>query len=108
MGAVGSSVLGELNSRPKALVHVTVGRLLTWPYEALDERSLPREIRAPTLVVHGDADEVIPQQVSAHLFDALGSEAKQLWIVDDGDHRLSDVADDIWRRVDALTESESA
>lgn len=74
--------------------------------EALDERSLPREIRAPTLVVHGDADEVIPQQVSAQLFAALGSEAKQLWIVDGGDHRLSDVADDIWRRVDALTESE--
>ena len=31
LGQVGRSVLGELNSRPKALVHVSAMRLLDWP-----------------------------------------------------------------------------
>lgn len=37
IGEAGASVLGELNSRPKKLLHVTVGRLLDWPYDLLDE-----------------------------------------------------------------------
>lgn len=34
LGRVGESVLGELNSRPKALIHMSVARLLEWPLEA--------------------------------------------------------------------------
>ena len=34
IGAVGERVLGPLNSRPKALVHVSAMRLLDWPAEA--------------------------------------------------------------------------
>lgn len=76
--------------------------------ESLDERGLPAKIQAPTLLVHGTADDVIPQQVSEWLFDALPHDQKQLWLVDGGDHRLSSVADDIWRRVDQLPTSGTA
>ena len=70
--------------------------------EALDERALPSRVTAPTLVVHGTDDDVIPQKVSEWFHRALPHERKQLWIVEGGDHRLSDVADEIWTRLDAL------
>lgn len=73
--------------------------------EALDERSLPQRIQAPTLIVHGTADDVIPQVVSEMFFGALDAEQKQLWIVPDGDHRLNQVATEIWQRIDALPEN---
>jgi hypothetical protein len=38
IGAVGKAVLGELNSRPKKLLHVTCGRLLDWPYASPGRR----------------------------------------------------------------------
>jgi pimeloyl-ACP methyl ester carboxylesterase len=69
--------------------------------EQLDERSLPSRIQVPTLLVHGTADDVIPQIVSEMFFEAMTSEQKQLWIVPDGDHRLNQVATDIWQRIDA-------
>ena len=45
IGAVGTRVLGELNSRPKALLHVSCGRLLDWPAELPDVRSAARVAR---------------------------------------------------------------
>lgn len=70
--------------------------------EQLDERSLPARIQVPTLVVHGTADDVIPQVVSEMFFAAMTTEHKQLWIVPDGDHRLTQVASKIWQRIDEL------
>lgn len=70
--------------------------------EALDERSLPRRVQTPTLIVHGTADDVIPQQLSEWFFGEMTCKHKQLWIVEGGDHRLNTVADEIWRRVDGL------
>jgi len=70
--------------------------------EALDEAALPTRIQTPTLVVHGTEDDVIPQRASEWFFDALAAREKQLWLVAGGDHRLNDVAADIWARVDAL------
>lgn len=70
--------------------------------KALDEQGLPRRILVPTLVVHGTADDVIPPLVSERLFAALAAPKKQLWIVPGGDHRLTTVAEEIWRRLDAL------
>lgn len=69
---------------------------------AIDERSLPRRLAVPTLLVHGTADDVIPQQVSERFFQALAHPQKELWLVPGGDHRLADVADAIWPRLDAL------
>lgn len=42
LSTAGTTELGELNSRPKKLIHVTVGRLLTWPYELLDAAAAER------------------------------------------------------------------
>lgn len=70
--------------------------------KALDEQGLPRRILVPTLVVHGTADDVIPTLVSERFFAALAAPRKQLWLVPDGDHRLNTVAEQIWRRLDAL------
>jgi pimeloyl-ACP methyl ester carboxylesterase len=69
---------------------------------AIDERSLPRRLAVPTLLVHGTADDVIPQLVSERFFQALAHPQKELWLVPGGDHRLADVADAIWPRLDAL------
>lgn len=70
--------------------------------KTLDERSLPARLRAPTLVVHGTADDVIPHRASERFYDGLGSTTKDLWLVPGGDHRLNTVADEIWTRLDAL------
>ena len=69
---------------------------------ALDERSLSKRLAAPTLLVHGTADDVIPPFVSERFFAALAQPRKDLWLVPGGDHRLADVADAIWPRLDAL------
>tara|TARA_R110002072_G_scaffold174303_3_gene329383 strand:+ start:79222 stop:79926 length:705 start_codon:yes stop_codon:yes gene_type:complete len=70
--------------------------------EQLDERSLASRIQVPTLIVHGTADDVIPQIVSEMFFAGMTHEDKQLWIVPDGDHRLNMAAPEIWQRLDAL------
>jgi pimeloyl-ACP methyl ester carboxylesterase len=73
--------------------------------QQLNERSLPSRIQAPTLIVHGTADDVIPQIVSEMFFAAMTIEQKQLWIAPDGDHRLNLFATEIWRRIDELATS---
>ena len=42
LSEVGTRSLGPLNSRPKALIHLTIGRLLVWPYEKLNDESRRR------------------------------------------------------------------
>lgn len=69
---------------------------------SLDEAALPARVRAPTLIVHGTADDVIPPRASERFFGAMRTNGKQLWLVEGGDHRLTDVAAEIWQRVDAL------
>lgn len=76
--------------------------------ESIDELGLPGRCRVPTLVVHGTADDIIPQQVSEWFFGSMAHADKQLWIVDGGDHRLNTVATDIWRRLDELPLSDDA
>lgn len=68
----------------------------------LDEPGLPGRIRVPTLVVHGTADEVVPQTASERLFAALATPRKELWIVPGGGHRLNEIAAEIGPRTDAL------
>jgi pimeloyl-ACP methyl ester carboxylesterase len=70
--------------------------------KSLDEAGLGKRLQAPTLVVHGTADDVIPFRASERLFAAIASAQKDLWLVPGGDHRLNTVAPTIWRRVDAL------
>ena len=39
VAAIGRLELGRLNSRPKNLIHVTLGRFLSWP-DAIDDEAL--------------------------------------------------------------------
>lgn len=68
----------------------------------IDESGLPQAIHAPTLIVHGTADEVVPFAQSIAFHAGLAATRKQLWLVPDGDHRLNTFANAIWPRLDAL------
>jgi dipeptidyl aminopeptidase/acylaminoacyl peptidase len=50
-----------------------------------------KRIRCPVLVIHGDADEVVPVEEAHELHAGLNS-TKRLVILRGGDHRLSDPA----------------
>lgn len=45
-------------------------------------------VTVPTLVVHGDADEIIPVSNGRAVFDVCGSDKKELLIIPGGMHRL--------------------
>lgn len=70
--------------------------------QGLDEGGLGRRITAPTLIVHGSADEVVPATKSERLFATIEHARKELWIVPGGDHRLVDQAPAAWPRLDRL------
>lgn len=72
---------------------------------ALDERALPGQLRVPTLVVHGTADDTVPAADSERFFAAIPAAKKSLWLVPGGDHRLNTFATAIWARFDELLES---
>jgi pimeloyl-ACP methyl ester carboxylesterase len=67
-----------------------------------DEESLPPQLRMPTLIVHGQLDESVPFQLSQRFFDALSSAEKSLWLIPEGGHRLNDLIDEIYDRMEAL------
>ena len=68
---------------------------LTWPFQWLpgltvDERFSPlRAIKSvspiPTLIIHGDRDQIVPVHHGQRLYDEA-SEPKRLWIVPGADH----------------------
>lgn len=57
--------------------------------ESIDVPAAARRIRCPVLILHGDADEVVPVAEAQELRDCLGN-SKRLSILKAGDHRLSD------------------
>ena len=57
--------------------------------ESIDVPGAARKIRCPVLILHGDADEVVPVAEAHELHGCLTS-SKRLSILKDGDHRLSD------------------
>jgi len=67
-----------------------------------DEASLPGRILCPTLVVHGTGDDVIPPAVSTRFHGALGSPAKDLWLIEGEDHRLNRSFGQILDRAEAF------
>jgi dipeptidyl aminopeptidase/acylaminoacyl peptidase len=56
--------------------------------ERLNVPAAARRVQCPVLILHGDADEVVPVRESYELRDSLGG-AKRLSILNGGDHRLS-------------------
>ncbi len=47
----------------------------------------------PVRLIHGDADDTVPWEVSTHLMDALGSDDVQTTLIKGGDHSLAREAD---------------
>ncbi len=82
--------------------HFTVDPRVLADAIRLDEAALPGRITAPTLVVHGARDDVVPPTLSEGLFAGLAAPRKELWIVPDGDHRLNQPIAEILRRMDRL------
>jgi predicted alpha/beta-hydrolase family hydrolase len=57
--------------------------------ECIDIPSCARRVTCPTLILHGDADAVVPLEEAHELYNCLPME-KKLSILPGGDHRLSD------------------
>lgn len=80
---------GEVTFSPRALADA----------DQFDEAVLPGLIRAPTLICHGEQDEVVPWQASQSFCEGLTSAATgwadgtesvgPLWILPGEDHRLN-------------------
>ena len=50
------------------------------------ERGIPFD--GPVRLIHGDADDTVPWDISVRLMDALGSDDVKLLLIKGGDHRL--------------------
>jgi len=59
--------------------------------ERIDVPALARQIRCPVLILHGDADEVVPVEDAYELHSCLAG-SNRLSILRDTDHRLSNRA----------------
>ncbi len=59
--------------------------------ESIDVPQFARKIHCPILILHGDADEVVPV-AEAHELHGCLTNTKRLSILKGGDHRLSDPA----------------
>jgi putative redox protein len=57
--------------------------------ERIDVVESARKVKCPILILHGDADEVVPVE-DAYELNACLSDSRCLSILKDGDHRLSD------------------
>jgi len=68
----------EVGSRVLPLI----GSLITWGFDS--KRKIP-DVRAPVLVIHGTADEVIPFDLGQALFSAA-REPKSFWAVEGSGH----------------------
>jgi pimeloyl-ACP methyl ester carboxylesterase len=74
--------------------------------ERIDVLQAARKIACPVLIIHGDADEVVPVE-EAHELNACLSGRKKLMIMKGADHRLTDaviVQQALSEAVDWLTE----
>jgi putative redox protein len=63
-------------------------RALLDDLESIDVAACARQVTCPVLVLHGDADDVVPVEEAHELHGCLGH-AKRLSILKDTDHRLS-------------------
>lgn len=54
----------------------------------IDLYEATKNIKCPTLIVHGDADDVVPLEQSQRLLQSLGSQEKELKVIKDGPHTM--------------------
>lgn len=70
-----------------------------------DEASLAGQLSMGVLLVHGAKDEIVPADVSRRFFDEIPHQEKELWIPEDGDHRLDQQFDEICHRMERRFQS---
>jgi len=68
-----------------------INRSLLDDLESLDVPEAVKQITCPVLILHGDADEVVPVEEAHELYACL-TNTKRLSILPGTDHRLSDPA----------------
>jgi putative redox protein len=68
-----------------------LNRTLLEDLEKIDVPGAARKVRCPALILHGDADEVVPVDEAYELHDCLAG-PKRLSILQGNDHRLSEPA----------------
>ena len=68
---------------PKKRLCKPVGQLGVWKCSA-SEILAALGITAPTLIVHGDRDELYPVRLAVEMYEAIGG--AQLWVVPNGGH----------------------
>ena len=75
---------------------VTAFRVVTHipivPFDKLANINKIRQIQCPVLIVHGTADEIIPFQHGAQLFQAANSPKQHLWVKNANHDDLVEVA----------------
>ena len=80
------------------------GRL--FPYDWFRSLRRLRDVRAPILVIHGTADEVIPFANGQALFAAAPEPKQSLWVAGAGHNDLVDVAgDEYWAALHRFADS---
>lgn len=57
--------------------------------EQHDETAMARAVRQPTIVFHGALDDTVPLAASVEFVERLGAAAKELVVLEGGDHRLN-------------------
>ncbi len=65
-----------------------------------DESQLGHRLTMPTMMIHGALDDTVPHSITEHLFAQIEHDKKELWILEDGDHRLSEPIDKIYERME--------
>jgi alpha-beta hydrolase superfamily lysophospholipase len=70
---------------PRVPLHLLSGRVF-------DTKHAIERLRIPLLVIHGTSDETCPHWMGTAIFEACGSESKEMHVVDGGLHK------DLWMR----------
>ncbi len=65
-----------------------------------DESALAGQISAKTFLVHGMRDETVPVSFSQRFFADIPHDDKEIWLPEDGDHRLNEHFPEICRRME--------
>ncbi len=67
-----------------------------------DEAEMATRVRAPVLVVHGALDDTVPVDASEEWLARVPSVRTELWVIEDGDHRLNQEIGEILSRAAAF------
>jgi len=92
LGAMAEQYVGRATGLPRGLVALPARLAVAWaerttgrPLSGLDPLGAARRVSCPAVVVHGEADELVPVSFALPVFAALAGE-KELWIVPRAGH----------------------